>query len=278
MENNREKIIKMCLAAGAEDAKIVRIDDMRVAVLFFPYNVYVPDRGDIICVSGYYEVSNKAYSNVKRLCSELRSAGIYAKHDTELPAKTLAFASGGKILKNGLYCHPFLGSNVHLQIIILQEGDINEFSAAKINCMECGKCITACPAGAISEAGFNRDKCIREHIMGSKMDDNIKKHIYQLFGCEKCQICCPENNNLKVSGGNGYYISGMLEGRYTSILKEKYGKNVARQTRIINQSIIIAANNKRKEIIPLLNTLKCDGRFYDACRYAILRLTGRPCV
>ena len=55
---------------------------------------------------------------------------------------------------------------------------------------KCGKCIERCPAGAITEDGHNKEKCI-EYVI-SVTAPFVKEHFgFDSYGCGLCQTKVP---------------------------------------------------------------------------------------
>ena len=74
--------------------------------------------------------------------------------------KSLCVASGlGHIGRNGLIVHPRFGSQVRYASVLTDlEFSVNETSAG--TCGDCRKCISACPAQAISDDGVDLTRCL----------------------------------------------------------------------------------------------------------------------
>lgn len=75
-------------------------------------------------------------------------------------------------------------------------------------CMSCNKCIEVCPTGALTYSSekerphFDARKCLSYHTIENKeVIPNIygKKMDRMVFGCDKCQSCCPHNYNAPQS-------------------------------------------------------------------------------
>ncbi|MBQ7221854.1 MAG: epoxyqueuosine reductase, partial [Bacteroidales bacterium] len=72
------------------------------------------------------------------------------------------------------------------------------FKKAKmpVDCGSCGRCMLACPNGALREDGFlDAGKCISYHTIESK--ELYEKRVFDgkgyFFGCDRCLNVCPWN-------------------------------------------------------------------------------------
>ena len=65
-------------------------------------------------------------------------------------------------------------------------------------CGDCGKCIAACPAGALSEQGaVDASRCL-SCLLIENHDDELPAWVGEVIGnrvvgCDECQLCCPHN-------------------------------------------------------------------------------------
>lgn len=60
----------------------------------------------------------------------------------------------------------------------------------------CGKCIERCPAGAITKAGHDKEKC-RQHLLRSR--EHVKEtYRFQGYGCGLCQVGVPCETGIPV--------------------------------------------------------------------------------
>lgn len=63
-------------------------------------------------------------------------------------------------------------------------------------CLQCGRCVDACPAGALGDGGFDARRCLSyltiEH-RGPLPDDVDSRMGRMIYGCDRCAEVCPHN-------------------------------------------------------------------------------------
>lgn len=112
-----------------------------------------------------------------------------------LAERGLAQRAGlGFIGKNHMLINPQLGSQILLGEIIT-DLELMPDEPLPEGCVDCEKCIRACPGGAIgSDGSFDAGKCISyltiEHHgqIPNGLAEKIGSH---LFGCDECVLICP---------------------------------------------------------------------------------------
>ncbi|MDT8448260.1 MAG: tRNA epoxyqueuosine(34) reductase QueG [bacterium] len=115
-----------------------------------------------------------------------------------LPEKILAQKAGlGFIGKNSLLIHPEWGSYVFLAEIVCNLELESSGPVDSAGCGDCGLCLDFCPNSAIKPQGMvDANLCISyltiEH-QGPFSSTQAKATQGQLFGCDRCQDCCPYN-------------------------------------------------------------------------------------
>ena len=116
-----------------------------------------------------------------------------------LPEHECAIAAGlGFPGVNGLVIHPRYGTFFVIGELVTDylfpfDSPLTE------TCMNCGACIKACPAGAISRRGIDYTCCLSEVTqkkgeLTEKEQALIEKNGL-MWGCDCCQNCCPHNRN-----------------------------------------------------------------------------------
>jgi len=138
----------------------------------------------------------------------LQNKGIKAE-PLDLPARASACMAGlGFIGKNTMFYADGIGSYVGIMTIGI-DADLEEASqgterVCHRGCVNCSKCIDACPTRAINDKGYaiNPLKCIsmfNRHAdePEAKLPDPPETLDGWLLGCEKCQEVCPMNRCLR---------------------------------------------------------------------------------
>lgn len=128
----------------------------------------------------------------------LKENGFSAEFFTDngsLPERHLAQLAGlGFVGKNHCLIHPKLGSFTFIGYI-LTNCPIDADAPLEMSCMDCGKCIDACPSGALKSRDFS--KCL-SYITQKKgelteSEAELIKSGGSIWGCDICQRVCPHN-------------------------------------------------------------------------------------
>jgi epoxyqueuosine reductase len=114
---------------------------------------------------------------------------------TPLLERALAVRAGlGIIGKNRMLVNPRLGPQIFLGEIITNI-ELDADKPLKDSCPDCGKCVAACPTGALKlDGSFDATKCISYLTIEANTDipaelaGKIGNH---LFGCAECLLACP---------------------------------------------------------------------------------------
>lgn len=129
--------------------------------------------------------------------------GIALCDDNPLNERYLAYRAGlGFIGRNGFLIHPLYGTYVFIGCIVT-DCPIEEDKPIRQSCLLCGRCVAACPSGALSEDGMCAENCV-SYLTQKKEDltDREKKIIRKsgsVWGCDICQKVCPYNKYAEYS-------------------------------------------------------------------------------
>ena len=117
--------------------------------------------------------------------------------------RALAQRAGlGFIGRNHMLIHPELGNQILLgELITTLELEPDE-PMADISCGDCGKCIRACPTGALGfDGSFDARKCISYLTIEEPESKNSPpakweypeggRGLNYIFGCDECILACP---------------------------------------------------------------------------------------
>ena len=142
------------------------------------------------------------------------STGIKFKACVDSPPlaeRALAKRAGlGFIGKNHMLIHPELGNQILLGELITTLELKPDEPLKNLSCGDCGKCIHACPTGALGHDGnFDARKCI-SYLMIEAPNGNAGvngsppakgeypeggRGLNYIFGCDKCILACPYEIN-----------------------------------------------------------------------------------
>lgn len=244
-------------------------DDSRtksLAVLLWPYKpAPVPAQGHVF-VDSYYHASNAAYHAAKELEKRLQDAGCFARANVGYPAKAAALrADLGVIGMNDLLITKANGSRV---VIILMATDMEVKSASCSSekavhaCIQCGRCTSACPTGALTSKGMEHpERCLRNHMMeGTIVPEDMRRRMNRnLIGCDVCQRVCPmQPAEARTDERSGFLLSEFVTdepevfAQSAARLAQCIGKNAARPQRIRAQAAILAGNSCDEAYLPVL--------------------------
>lgn len=112
-----------------------------------------------------------------------------------------AKAGLGKRGKNGLLITETAGSYVFLAFLAT-DAEIASTAGEIVSCCGCGKCTLVCPAGALAEdvPGARKARCLsgvtQRRGALTPEEQALLRDNEALWGCDRCQLCCPENEHL----------------------------------------------------------------------------------
>lgn len=175
----------------------------------------------IVCAFGYYTGEEKgnisryargidyhivAKEKMEHLCEFLHENGFTAEAFADtgvLNERILASLSGIAFIgKNRMAINEKLGSYFFIGYI-LTDCELPCDSANTNKCKECGRCVVACPLGALSQDGFCEEKCL-SYVTQKKgeLSETEKEAIRKtktIWGCDICQEVCPHNKAIAIA-------------------------------------------------------------------------------
>ena len=121
-----------------------------------------------------------------------------------LPERECALSAGlGFPGVNGLVIHPQYGTFFVIGEIVTDYLFEFDHPLTQQICMQCGRCVASCPAGAISWDGIDYTRCLSEvtqrkgDLTGEEQALVWKNGL--MWGCDCCQNCCPYNKDLPLT-------------------------------------------------------------------------------
>ncbi|MDE5887120.1 MAG: tRNA epoxyqueuosine(34) reductase QueG [Muribaculaceae bacterium] len=146
-----------------------------------------------------------------------------------LPERYWAMKSGiGRLGRNGMVIIDGFGSYIFLSEI-LSTLPFPPDPPSDTRCMDCGKCIDACPQGALKKDNtIDCRRCLSyltiEHKgewtpeMKKAMDTSEAKNTF--FGCERCLSVCPHNKEIPPTSVEEFYLRDAYSGLTVDFLKK----------------------------------------------------------
>lgn len=148
------------------------------------YHQVVTERLNTVC-----DFLQKEYKN---------SRFFPAADNSPLPERQAAWRCGiGLRGSNGLVILPPYGSYVFLGTILTDAELELPPRAPSPGCAGCGRCLTACPGGALGEGGVDAEHCLseltqRKGELTAEQEGLLRAHPL-IWGCDSCQQVCPYN-------------------------------------------------------------------------------------
>lgn len=254
------------LRAGIQADPAALLDGARsVLVIVMPFQWFGAWPENSAEVSAYYFHSQRAHAAMLLLAGRLRKAGARVCEEQRLPAKLLGRAAGFGVLgRNSLLRNDAWGSCMALQTLITDIEPEGERPAAMpaTDCGTCGRCVDACPTGALDGTGrVDTHRCIRAHMLrGEVIPPELRPAMgTRLLGCETCQRACPSNAGIPYMAPpeEGYEIEALLRAARDTLdgIAQSLGRNEARPQRIQAQAALAAGNSGNPAHLPMLRSL-----------------------
>lgn len=173
-----------------------------VLVAAFPY--YAGDRPGNLSLYArgrdYHQVVTGRLNTICDFVREKYENGLFlpAADNSPLPERQAAWRCGiGLRGKNGLVILPPYGTYVFLGTILTDQALDLPPSAPSPDCVGCGKCLAACPGGALGESRVDLSRCLSELTqkkgdLTGEEEELVKAHPL-IWGCDTCQRVCPYN-------------------------------------------------------------------------------------
>jgi len=179
-----------------------------IIVALFPYYFGEDEKSNISMYTYGKDYHQVIKGILEKVCSEL-GLKEHAVHTDIGPSieRTLALNAGLCFQgRNGLCINDEYGSYFFIGYIACDE-ELEFDKPLQKSCLNCNKCIKACPGGAL-DSGFCEEKCLsaitqKKGELSEEETELIKENGYA-FGCDICQRVCPHNKNVKKSEINDF--------------------------------------------------------------------------
>ena len=182
-------------------------EGVKSAIIFcLPYRSVIENTTDGFSeyarIYDYHKFSSELYNRILNEMNTKTGYTFYGFCDHSPINEKLAAAKCGLgvIGRNSLFIDDVYGSFVFLGSV-LTDAEIDSNACEIIQCINCGKCVSACPNGAITEHGIDRTKCLsaisQKKNKSDEEKETLKRHTI-VWGCDICQSVCPYNQKAKI--------------------------------------------------------------------------------
>lgn len=182
--------------------------DAKSAIMFsIPYRSSKNKRTDgfseYACIYDYHKFTQELYERTIDTMKEKTGYNFYGFCDHSPINEKIAIAKCGLgvIGRNSLFIDKIYGTYIFIGSILTNAECNTEASAIDV-CINCKKCIEACPNNAVLDKGIDRTKCLSA-ISQKKNKTDEEKQILKLnnivWGCDICQEVCPYNEAVLIS-------------------------------------------------------------------------------
>lgn len=256
-EEKKKLVTDMAQSLGFADARVAICDGVALFFLFTPYRPAPKAEFGKINLSNYYVASQSGYLAAKKMIVRLAKKGVGAKLFQEHGVKRLALETGGFQGLNTLYYHEQYGSFAAIHVLETDFLCPPDEARKQDGCPACGNCVAACPTNAVREAGFARERCVRNYMCEQEVPEEYGRFIYQLLGCERCQTACPLNAQEE-GEAFAYDLIEVIGGAHTKEIARLVGTNYGRRRFIVGQAMLYAANVGYRPALPSIEALFND--------------------
>jgi len=263
-----------------EGTSVTQKQNGNLLILAKAYEPYVD-----CSLDSYYLCSQDLYHTARQLVACLQESGARAEIAGDLHYKWLAGESGiaGVRGLNGLAISHTMGCYFALQVVRtdadvtvqLGDGHLVRMPRQYEWCIDCNRCVEACPTGAIGADGsFDCDKCIRQHMGKPQESLAMFDHIGTRFlGCDECRKVCPHNDKVARIHAPKHIIDLVDNALFAyKGLEPWIGSNLARAKIVYNQAIIVAANQGDTDKIERIKMLGREENFAVNAKIALHKL------
>jgi epoxyqueuosine reductase QueG len=137
-----------------------------------------------------------------RVVEVLRGAGAKAaiprnmRYGAQEPSHRISYKKAGVLAglgtfgRNQLLIHPEWGPWLHLRTVITDAPLPASWPLTITPCSDCDACLFACPSGALSEEGIDREVC-RNRVGENGVPLDRRLSPFGQINCEECLRACP---------------------------------------------------------------------------------------
>ncbi len=196
----KKKIKEYAKKIGIEYCGFTKVDQKNAIVFLFPYFCKYEENSNLSIYAygkDYHLVIKDYLEKISQFIKSEISDFEYTIYTDVSPYNDIdiAWRAGlGFIGKNRLLINEEYGSYVFIGYIITNT-EFEPDLPVKTKCLNCNRCINACPSKALSSSNFN--SCVSSLTQSKKelstQEIELIKETKYAFGCDICQKVCPFN-------------------------------------------------------------------------------------